>query len=107
MQAAVDGAGDAEAQLLRQLIVDEPMVEVTEVGDPVEACIVQLVRTAALRSLDSLLARARTEPDKFAELSEEAATARRLLDELVIPETSSAAEVALVHWISLQEGVLP
>ena len=107
LQAAVDGTGDAEAQLLRQLIVDEPMVEVTEVGDPVEACIVQLVRTAALRSLDGLLARARTEPEKFAELSEQAATTRRLLEELVEPVTSVAAEVALVQWISEQEGVLP
>ena len=104
LQAAVDGAGDAEAQLLRQLIVDEPMVDVTEVGDPVEACIVQLVRTAAKRNLDALLARARTEPEKFAELSEAAASARRLLDELVEPATSGAAEVALVQWIAAQEG---
>ena len=104
LQAAVDGACDAEAQLLRQLIVDEPMVDVTEVGDPVEACIVQLVRTAAKRNLDALLARARTEPEKFAELSEAAASARRLLDELVEPATSGAAEVALVQWIAAQEG---
>jgi hypothetical protein len=81
------------------------MVEVTEVGDPVEACIMQLVRTAALRSLDALLARARTEPDKFAELSEAAASARRLLEQLVEPAKSAAAEVSLVRWICEQEGV--
>jgi hypothetical protein len=103
LQAAVDGASDAEAQLLRQLIVDEPMVEVTEVGDPVEACMVQLVRTAAKRSLDALLAEARTEPSRFAALSAEAATARRLLEELIDPATAAEAETALVQWITAQE----
>ena len=104
LQAAVDDADAEVAALLRQLIVDEPVVEVNELGDPVEASIAQLVRTAARRSLDRLTARSRVEPTSLGALNTEAAKVKRLMELLEAPATTASAEAALVTWITEQEG---
>ncbi|MEI6701438.1 MAG: toprim domain-containing protein, partial [Actinomycetota bacterium] len=104
LQAAVDDADAEVAALLRQLIVDEPVVDVNDLGDPVEASIVQLVRTAARRSLDRLTARSRVEPASLGELNAEAAKVKRLMELLEFPASTESAEAALVSWITQQEG---
>ena len=104
LQAAVDEADAEVAALLRQLIVDEPVVDVNELGDPVEASIVQLVRTAARRSLDRLTARSRVEPTSLGAFNTEAAKVKRLMELLEAPATTASAEAALVTWITEQEG---
>ncbi len=104
LQAAVEDSDAEVAALLRQLIVDEPVVDVNDLGDPVEASIVQLVRTAARRSLDRLTARSRVEPSSLGELNAEAAKVKRLMELLEFPASTASAEAALVTWITQQEG---
>lgn len=100
---AVDGADEQSASLLRQLIVDEPFVAETELGDPVQAVVAQLIRSATRRALEELMAQTRVTPGGFAQNTTTVATVKRLLMELDDPATAGPAESALVAWLAAGE----
>jgi DNA primase len=100
---AVDGADEPVADLLRQLIVEVPEVEVTSLGDPVQAVVAQLVRVATQRALEALMSEVRVTPGGLNEHHATIAEVKRLRMELDAPETAERAAQALVAWLAERE----
>ncbi len=102
LQDAVEEADEDVATLLRQLIVEEPALEVTELGDPVDAVVAQLLRLSARRALDHLSQRARLEPASLKALNADAAKVKRWLEELEVTGARERAETELLAWLTVE-----
>lgn len=100
LDEAVDHADVLVADLLRQLIVEEPDVEVTALGDPAQAIVVQLVRSATRRALEEMMAKVRVTPANLASYHETMADVKRLQMELDDPSEADAAVATLVAWLA-------
>ena len=99
LTAAVAGADDDVAELLRRLIVEEPLAPDDPHSDPADPVVAQLVREAANRALRSLDAEVRREPDRLAEVSAESATLKKWLQELNEPGRGREVCDRLVAWL--------
>ncbi len=104
IHAAIESAGPEVGGLLSQVVNESPVVE-SELGDPVDAVVRQLVELGAKRGLDELTARLRIEPSAVEEVSRQVAEVRGLLAQLASsdPSAAPAAERQLVEWICERE----
>ncbi|HMD47259.1 MAG TPA: DNA primase, partial [Acidimicrobiales bacterium] len=96
LHEAVESAPPDVADLLRRLAVEEPVLSGDALGDPVDAVVAQLTRTAARRALADLQAEARTSPGQLGRAAAEAAQVRRWLEDLDHPESGRAASDRLL-----------
>ena len=105
VRAAVDGADDEVAALLRRLSVEEPPEPDDPQLDPADPVVAQLVREAARRALAGRQAAARTGQVDFSDLAAETATVRRWIADLDDPAHSREVADRLVAWlIGAHEG---
>jgi DNA primase len=99
LRAAVDGADDDVADLLRRVSVEEPPAPDDPNADPADPVIAQLAREAAKRALAGRQAAARTGQVGLAEVAAETATVRRWIEELEDPVHGREATDRLVAWL--------
>ncbi len=106
VRAAVDGADDDVADLLRRLSVEEPSVPDDPQVDPADPVIAQLVREATRRALAGRQAAARSGQVDLADVAAETAAVRRWVEDLETPVAGREAEARLVAWLvgAPQEG---
>jgi DNA primase len=106
VRAAVDGADDEVAGLLRRLSVEEPSEPDDPRVDPADPVIAQLAREACRRALAGRQAAARTGQVGLADVAAETAMVRRWIEELDDPARCRGAADRLVAWLvgSPQEG---
>jgi DNA primase len=99
VREAVASAETDVADLLRRLVVEEPLAPDDPRTDPADAVVVLLVREAARRALTDRRAAARLGQTELASLAGETATVRRWLEELDDPKHRRAAADRLVAWL--------
>jgi hypothetical protein len=106
LQQAVDSADPEAAELLRRLVVEEPLISENPLADPVESVITQLVREAARRALVGLQAAVRTSSGNLGAMATETVMVRRWLEELDDPASGREASDRLLAWLlgGWQEG---
>jgi len=106
---AVDRADPEVADLLRRLIVEEPVIPDDQSTDPAAPVIAQLVREAARRALGELQAEGRTGRRDLAEVAKETATVRRWIEDLDDAELCGVATSLLVAWLlgGMHPGSVP
>lgn len=104
IHAAIGAAGPEVGELLSQVVNESPLVE-SELGDPIDAVVRQLVELGARRALDDLATQLRVDPGAVEEASRQVAEVRGLLEALssAEPATAEAAERQLVAWICARE----
>jgi DNA primase len=99
VRAAVDGADEEVAALLRRLSVEEPPDPDDPHVDPADPVVAQLAREATKRALAARQAAARAGQVDLAAVAAETATARRWMEELDDPAHSREAADRLVAWL--------
>ncbi len=100
VRAAVDGADDEVAALLRRLCVEEPPEPDDPHVDPADPVVAQLAREAARRALAGRQAAARSGQADFPEVALETATVRHWIADLDDPAHSREAADRLVAWLT-------
>jgi len=104
LHEAIEEAPPDVADLLRRLAVEEPMLPGDGLGDPVDAVVNQLVRSATKRALADLQAEARTSPDSFTSAAADAARVRLWLEDLDDQRSGREAADHLVAWLVERVG---
>jgi DNA primase len=100
VRAAVDGADDEVADLLRRLSVEEPADPDDPHADPADSIIAQLAREATRRALAGREAAARSGEADLVGVSLETATVRRWIEELDGAAQNREAVDRLVAWLT-------
>lgn len=100
---AVEAASPEVANLLRRVIVEEPMTGDPELGDPVDSVLTVMLRGAARLALADLEKQSRGGGDSWQATAAETAQVRRWLDQLDDPATGRDAADRLVVWLSQRE----
>ncbi len=99
LRAAVDGADEEVAALLRRLSVEEPPGPDDPRVDPADPVVAQLAREAAKRALAGRQVAARAGEVELVDVAAETATVRRWMEELDDPVHSREAADRLVAWL--------
>ena len=97
---AVETASPEVANVLRRVIVEEPMSGDPELGDPVDSVVTVLVRGAARRAMTDIEAEARAGDDAWQSRVAETAQVRLWLDQLDDPGAGRDAADRLVVWLA-------
>jgi len=100
---AVEAASPEVANLLRRVIVEEPMAGDPELGDPVDSVLTVMLRGAARLALADLEKQSRGGGDSWQATAAETAQVRRWLDQLDDPANGRDAADRLVVWLSQRE----
>lgn len=103
LQDAIDQAPSSVASLLRHLAVEEATIDTSIIDDPVSAVLAQLLRSNVRRQLAELQAELRRGEVDAAESSRQVAEAQSNLAALEDVVARSAAENALLGWLSMRE----
>ena len=100
VRAAVDGADEDVAALLRRLCVEEMPDPDDPRADPADSVVAQLAREAAKKALASLHAAARTGDAELADVAAQTARVRRWIEELDEVGRSRESSDRLVAWLA-------
>jgi DNA primase len=100
VRVAIDGAEPDVADLLRRLVVEEPVVADDPRADPAAPVLAQLAREASRRALDERQAEARAGRLDVTRLAQESAAVRRWMEQLDDPEHGADATSLLVAWLA-------
>ena len=100
---AVETASPEVANLLRRVIVEEPLAGDPELGDPVDSVVTVLLREATRRALIDLEKESRAGGDSWQTSAAETAQVRLWLDQLDDPATGRDSADRLVVWLSHRE----
>ena len=103
MHDAVEAASPEVANLLRRVIVEEPLAGDPELGDPVDSVVTVLLREATRRALIDLEKESRAGGDSWQASAAETAQVRLWLDQLDDPATGRDSADRLVVWLSHRE----
>ena len=97
---AVEAAAPEVANVLRRVIVEEPVAGDPELGDPVDSVVAVLLRGAARRALADVEKQSRAGGDAWQATAAETAQVRLWLDQLDDPAAGRDAADRLVVWLS-------
>lgn len=100
VRQAIDRAEPDVADLLRRLVVEEPVVPDDPRTDPSAPVLAQLAREASRRALDERQADARAGRRDVTELAQETAAVRRWVERLDDPEHCADVTSRLVAWLA-------
>ncbi len=100
---AVESASPEVANLLRRVIVEEPMSGDPELGDPVDSVVAVLLRGAARRALADVEIESRVADDSWQARAAETVQVRLWLDELEESGSGRDAADRLVAWLVQRE----
>ncbi len=100
---AVEAAAPEVANVLRRVIVEEPIAGDPELGDPVDSVVAVLLRGAARRALADVEKQSRAGGEAWQTTAAETAQVRLWLDQLDDPATGRDAADRLVVWLSRRE----
>ncbi|MGH9088131.1 MAG: hypothetical protein ACRDYZ_08465, partial [Acidimicrobiales bacterium] len=100
LPAAVAVAEPDVADLLRRLVVEEPVAPDDPLADAAAPVVAQLIREATRRALADLQSGLRASPTELASVAPETAQARRWLEDLDDPERGRTAIDRLLAWLA-------
>jgi hypothetical protein len=105
VQEAVESAEAEVANVLRRVVVEEPVRGDPELGDPVDSVVTILLRETTRRALAEMEIESRTGGDAWRSRAAETAQVRLWLDQLGESGSGRDAAERLVAWLVEREGI--